>query len=420
MTQTLSFGVLLAGRYRLESELGSGGMGTVFRAVDERDGSVVAVKVIKDGADDPELVARFRRERTFMAIDSPHVVRVLDHGDDGGVLFLVMELLRGDTLRARLARSDTVPVREALAIARDVARALVVAHAADVAHRDIKPANIMVLDEQPARAVLLDFGIARSLEPGATLTSTSLVVGTPGYIAPEVAMGGRAYDARADLYSLGIVLYEMLVGAPPFVAANALALAARQASEDPLPPRVREPTVPADVDALVMQLVARNPARRPSGAAAVVDALDALLAGAAPAAVHQEPASGVVDESHYVTVTWDAVARVVRFVRSAQPFATADHVGWGYSVAREAFPVAERADKCLLVDLRRAPLRTEPRFTKIVVAELPALSAGWRKVASLLQTEEGARQLDSLRVRAGTAGRTFLDEDAALAWLLAE
>jgi serine/threonine protein kinase len=415
----LSPGAVLGGRYRLVHELGSGGMGTVYRAVDERTGGEVAVKVIKDGADDPELVARFRRERTFMAIDSPHVVRVLDHGDDDGVLFLVMELLRGENLRARLARSDGLPVDEALAIARDVARALVVAHRGDVAHRDIKPANIMLLDQQPARAVLLDFGIARSLDPGATLTSTSLVVGTPGYIAPEVAMGGRAFDARADLYSLGIVLYEMLVGAPPFVAANALALAARQASEDPLPPRVREPTVPAAVDALAMQLIARNPARRPVDASAVVGAIDALLGGLATLTRGAGPASGIIDANPYVTVTWDEQTRIACFARSAQPFAAAEHVGWGYSVMREAFPGAERADKCLLVDLRRAPMRAEPRFTKIVLAELPLLYAGWRKVASVVKTQEGLRQLEDLRARAGIEGRAFVDEEAALAWLLA-
>ena len=114
-----------------------------------------------------------------------------------------------------------------------------------------------------------------------------------------------------------------------------------------------------------------------------------------------------------------AVARAVRFVRSEEPFAVADNVGWGYLVAREAFPVAERVDKCLLVDLRRAPLRTDPRFTKLVADELPSLCFGWRKVASLLQTIEGARQLKDLRARVGTSGRTFPDEDAALAWLLA-
>jgi len=420
MTQSPLPGALLGGRYRLAAELGSGGMGTVYRAVDERDGGDVAVKVIKAGRDDPELVARFKRERTFMAVDSPHVVRVLDHGDDDGVLYLVMELLRGETLRDRMARVDVVAVREALSIARDVAHALVVAHAAGIAHRDIKPANIMLTGAAPSRAVLLDFGIARSLAPASTMTSTSVVVGTAGYIAPEVAMGGRTYDVRADLYSLGVVLYEMLVGAPPFVAANALALAARQASEDPLSPRVREPTVPADVDALVMRLLSRTPARRPADAAAVVGALDALLTGAQPVLTSELCSDGVVDQNPYFTITWDALARVARYVCSAAPFASVEGVGWGYAVIADAFPLAERADKCLLMDVRQAPMRTEPRFGKIVASELPSLTRGWHKVATLVQTEEGVQQIAALRARVCGRGQTFLDEDAALTWLLSE
>jgi serine/threonine protein kinase len=392
-------------------------MGTVFRAVDEAGGGDVAVKVIKAGLDDPDLVARFRRERVFTALDSPHIVRVLDHGDDDGVLFLVMELLRGETLRTRLFRRE-LAVAEALAIGRDLARALAVAHAAGVAHRDVKPANVILTTDEPSRAVLLDFGIARSLDPSATMTSTSFVVGTAGYIAPEIAMGGRNYDARADLYSLGVVLYEMLVGAPPFVAANALALAARQASEDPLSPRAREPRVPADVDALVMQLVSRTPTRRPASAQAVVAALEALLTGAAPDESSATTSGGVVDQSRWVTIEWDPVARLVRYTRSSEPFAVADDVGRGFSSLRDAFPVAERADKLLLVDLRVGPLRTDPRFVKIALAELPGLQAGWRRVASLVSTEEGARQMASLRERTGLPARVFRDEETALAWLL--
>ena len=394
-------------------------MGTVFRAVDERTGNDVAVKVIKAGDDDPELVARFRRERVFTALSSPHIVHVLDHGDDDGRLYLVMELLRGETLRARLQRGE-LPVAQALSIARDLARALAVAHNAGVAHRDVKPANVMLTDDAPSRTVLLDFGIARSLDPAATMTSTSFVVGTAGYIAPEIAMGGRAYDARADLYSLGVVLYEMLVGAPPFVAANPLALAARQASEDPRSPRAREPSVPAFVDALVMQLVSRTPARRPASADALVTALDALLAGDAPAAMEEVATGGVVDASPYMTIAWEPVARLVRYTRSDVPFAAADDVGRGYSVLREAFPVGERSDKSLLLDLRRAPLRTDPRFVKIALAELPELQAGWRKVANVVQTEEGMRQLSTLVQHAGLPARVFFDEDAALSWLLAD
>jgi serine/threonine protein kinase len=409
---------LLAGRYRLESLLGSGGMGSVFAARDERDGQAVAVKLIKPGLDDVDLAARFRRESGFASLPTPYVVRVLDHGDDNGVLFLVMELLRGETLRDRVLRSDALPVGEALGIARDVARALVVAHGAGVVHRDIKPANIMLVAGDAPRAVLLDFGIARSLDPSATLTSTGVVVGTPGYIAPEVAMGGREFDVRADLYSLGVVLYEMLVGAPPFVAANALALAARQANEDPISPRRREPTVPVDVDAFVMRLVARNPARRPPDAGAVVEAVEALLVGAPPT-LGPASASAFHHTSPFVILSEDPATRVVRFTRTSLPFVTAEDVGQGYSVLRDAFPEVERRERLLLIDLREAPTRTDPRFHKIVAAELPDVYRGWRKSAALLQTAAGARGLEALWARAGLTGMTFLDEQAALDWLRA-
>jgi serine/threonine protein kinase len=420
VTRSPLLGRVLAGRYRLESEIGSGGMGAVYRAVDELSGVVVALKVLKAGSDDPELVARFRREQTFVTVQSPHLVRVLDHGDDDGLLFLVLEYLQGHTLRDRLAQGEALAVQEALTIARDVARALHALHEGGIAHRDIKPANIMLVQEPSPRAVLLDFGIARSLDPGATMTTASFVVGTAGYIAPEISLGGRAYESRADLYSLGVVLYEMLVGAPPFVAANALALAARQASEDPHPPRVREPSVPVDVDRLVMRLLARNPARRPAEARQVVMVLDAFLAGTTPEGLSGDVVDGLIDANPYYTITWDKTAQVVCFTRTETPFAHSEDVGWGYSVAREAFSLAERQDQSLLMDLRRAPLRAEPRFTKIVIAEMPGLYAGWKKVATLVRSQEGLAQVDQLRSRAGVVGRSFVDESAALAWLMSE
>ncbi len=423
-------GRTLAGRYRLDEELGSGGMGTVYRAVDDTRGEAVAVKVLKMGTADPDVVARFRREQTFSSVSSPHLVRVLDHGDDEGVLFLVLELLRGQSLRERVTSDDPVPVKEALQIARDVACALAELHAIGVAHRDIKPGNIMLVQEPVPRAVVLDFGIARSLDPQATITSTSFIAGTAGYIAPEITMGGRSYDARADLYSLGVVLYEMVVGAPPFVAANALALAARQATEDPLPPRSREPSVPPDVSELVMRLLARNPAKRPASAARVAAKLEALLRGdlltgsgeASAEELDDDDAVGprLIDANQYYTIRFDPVTRVVSFTRTSEPFARSEDVGWGYSVAREAFSIAERANTCLLLDVRQAPLRSEPRFNKIVLAEVPALYAGWRKVATLVQSEAGLRQLDEVRRSAGVYGRSFLDEQAAYAWLLSD
>lgn len=236
MTQAIAIGQVIGGRYRLDALLGSGGMGAVFRCTDLTTGAACALKQIKAGQDDAELVTRFRREAALTAqLHDDHIVKVLDSGEHEGALYLVMEIVAGESLRARLIRSGPMSIADALGVAREITHALAVAHAAHIVHRDVKPANIMLshrADGTP-RAVLLDFGVARSIEHGATMTSSGVFVGTPGYIAPEVAIGGRAFDARSDLYSVGMVLYEMLVGAPPFLAPNPLALTARQASEDP-------------------------------------------------------------------------------------------------------------------------------------------------------------------------------------------
>lgn len=269
------------------------------------------------------------------------------------------------------------------------------------------------------QAVLLDFGIARSNDPGSTMTSTGFVVGTAGYIAPEISLGGRAFDARADLYRLGVVLYEALVGAPPFVAANPFALAARQSSEDPLSPRHREPTVPEDVDELVMRLLARDPMQRPSSAARVVERVAALLRrGTKPLSTAE--GAPLFERNEFLELSFDPMTRIVRYLRTATPFPSADDVGQSYGVVSHTYPAAVREDKALLIDLRAAPLRTDPRFAKIVTAEMPRLLDGWRRVATLVATDEGRQQLAELRARAGLAGDTFLDEDAALAFLLAE
>jgi serine/threonine protein kinase len=434
VTKTTHPGLVIAGRYRVMDTLGSGGMGAVYRAVDRQTGEMVALKVIKpslvsgegdaasDGALRGELEARFRREAELGALRSDHLVRVLDHGDDEGLLYIAMELLDGVTLKQRLL-GGALEVPAALRMARDVVDGLVVAHAAGVVHRDVKPANIMlVADPRPGRggerAVLVDFGIARTVDAGATMTATGQVIGTAGYIAPEVALGGRKHDARADLYAVGVVLYEALVGAPPFVGANAMSIVARQANEDPLPPRARQPNVPDAVDDLVLRLIDRRPARRPADAPVVLAAIGALLAGQRPRdlSVEGEP---LLEGNEYIQFTFDPLARIARFKRTAVPYPSPEDVGHAFTLAREAFPVAERKEKALLMDIRDGPLRTDPRFTAIVAAESHGLQAGWRRVAWLVRTEEGVRQLDMLRQRGGHQNRrVFRDEDAALTYLL--
>ncbi len=215
------------------------------------------------------------------------------------------------------------------------------------------------------------------------------------------------------------MLYEALVGAPPFVAPNAMALMARHASEVPIAPNVREPIVPVAVSDLVMRLMARTPARRLPSAAATMRAIAALLEGrdAAMVTTDDEP---VEEHSEYFGVSFDPATRLVRVTRTPKPFERAEDTAAIYGVMREAYPPSVRADMVLLIDARDAPIRTDPRFAKIVAAELPRLIAGWRRSATLVVTEAGKEQIMEIRRRAGVDPRgVFTDEDAALCYLLA-
>lgn len=415
-------GTLIAARFRVLNLIGSGGMGSVYRCVDVDagpDAPVLAVKVVK--YDDAGLAARFRREMDVMRqLRGEHLVRVVEVGDVDGAQFIAMEFLEGVSLRDRLEAGNPLAVSDALRMARDIARGLASAHEAGVIHRDVKPANILLTqrDDGSTRAVLLDFGIARSLDPAATMTGSGLVIGTAGYIAPEVGIGGRIADARSDLYSLGVVLYEALVGAPPFVAPNSMALMARHASENPIPPHVREPTVPVAVSDFVANLMARDHGRRAASAVATIDALTALLEGRPGVLPTLEP-DAVEERSDFFVVSYEPGVRLVRITRTSKPFERAEDTAAIYTMMRNAYPVTSRGDKALLIDARSAPARTDPRFARIVAAELPGLLAGWRRAASLVQTDEGAEQLRHIRQRAGVdPNGVFQDEQAAIAYLL--
>jgi eukaryotic-like serine/threonine-protein kinase len=252
----------LADRYRLERELGQGGMATVYLARDIRHDREVALKVLR-----PELgkalgAERFLREiRTTAHLTHPHILPLLDSGDAGGTLFYVMPYVEGESLRDRLTREKQLPLDDALAIARDVADALGHAHSHGVIHRDIKPENILL---EAGHAVVADFGIARAVSAagGERLTETGLAVGTPAYMSPEQASASAELDGRSDLYSLGCVLYEMLIGETPYTGPTPMAILARMLSE-PLPriSVVRE-TVPPGVEAAIAKALARTPADR--------------------------------------------------------------------------------------------------------------------------------------------------------------
>ncbi len=265
-------------RYRLERELGRGGMATVYLARDLKHERPVALKVLR-----PELAAalgaeRFLREiRLTAQLHHPHILPLLDSGEAAGLLWYTMPYVEGESLRARLDRQRQLPVQEALQIARNVLAALAYAHSHGVIHRDIKPENILL---DSGEAVVADFGIARAIGAagGEHLTQTGMSVGTPLYMSPEQAGGSRELDARSDLYSLGCVVYEMLAGEPPFTGRTPQAIIARRLSEPPLPVRRLRAAVPAALDQAVARALAREPVDRFPSAAEFGRALGTALA----------------------------------------------------------------------------------------------------------------------------------------------
>jgi serine/threonine-protein kinase len=280
----------LAARYKLERELGEGGMAKVFLAHDLKYDREVAVKVLR-----PELAAevgvtRFLHEiQTAARLHHPHILPLYDSDQAGGLVYYVMPYIKGETLQQRLARERQLPVAEALQIAREVADALSYAHGAKVVHRDIKPANIML---DAGHALVADFGIARAIGEAQTLTSKGGIIGTPTYMSPEQVEGSEHIDGRSDIYSLGCVLFEMLVGQPPFRGSTVTAVIANRLTGPAPSARAFRELVPEAVDAAVRKAMATLPADRFSTAAQFAEALGtpatvAIAVGAAQAMVQE-------------------------------------------------------------------------------------------------------------------------------------
>jgi eukaryotic-like serine/threonine-protein kinase len=274
----------LADRYRIERELGRGGMATVFLAEDLKHHRQVAIKVFRSELTSLLGTGRFVREVEIASkLNHPHILPLYDSGDADGVLYYVMPYIKGDSLRRKLDRERQLSVDGALDVARQVASALGHAHAHDVLHRDIKPENILLHEGE---AMLADFGIA--LASSATveqrLTETGVVIGTPDYMSPEQAMSEKTLDARSDVYSLGCVLYEMLAGEPPYPGPNARARLAKHVMA-PIPAvRRLRAAVPAGVEHALTKALAKDPADRFDSAKAFADALT-VPARARPPAV---------------------------------------------------------------------------------------------------------------------------------------
>ena len=273
--QSLAAGSLLAGRYRILELVGVGGMGMVYRAADEQLGLTVAVKVLRpDLARDRRWLERFKQELVLARqVSHPNVVRIHDLGGEGDLAFLSMDFVPGRPLDDLLTEETRLAPERAVAIARQLALALEAAHRAGVIHRDLKPGNVLVDESGGAlRVAITDFGIARSLS-GPSLTLTGTVLGTLGYLSPEQARG-EDVDGRSDLYALGLLLYEMLTGEPPFTAATEAEMLAQRLTGAPRNLRWPGVDVPPRLRDLVQRLLARDPARRPQSAGEVVQELD--------------------------------------------------------------------------------------------------------------------------------------------------
>jgi serine/threonine protein kinase len=281
-------GMLIAGRYEIREHIATGGMASVFKTWDHRVERIVAIKVLRSlDKHDLRVIERFRREaRAAAALTHPNAVTIYDFVEEGGQYFLVMEYIQGPTLKQLIAQRRRLSIREAFEIASQVCSVLQVAHARGFIHRDIKPQNIMLtwnglppLHQQDLSGglwvKLTDFGIVRVAED-AGLTNSGIVLGTADYLSPEQARG-ETLSASSDLYSLGVVMFEMLAGRPPFVGPTAVSIAMQHASTNPPPLHQFNPTIPPLVEQVVMRALEKEPEDRFHSAQELQQALRACL-----------------------------------------------------------------------------------------------------------------------------------------------
>jgi eukaryotic-like serine/threonine-protein kinase len=274
---------VLGERYEIGGVLGRGGMAEVHRGRDLRLGREVAVKVLRsDLARDPSFQVRFRREAQASAsLNHPAIVAVYDTGEDrtttGATPYIVMEYVEGETLRDVLRREGHLSPERAMSLSADICGALDFSHRNGIVHRDVKPGNVMITPQGTVK--VMDFGIARAVsDSAATMTSTAAVIGTAQYLSPEQARG-ESVDARSDVYSLGCMLYELVTGAPPFTGDSPVAVAYQHVREDPRLPSSINPAIPAELDAILLKAMSKNPANRYQSAAEMRNDLLRALAG---------------------------------------------------------------------------------------------------------------------------------------------
>ncbi|HYC76935.1 MAG TPA: serine/threonine-protein kinase [Planctomycetota bacterium] len=274
------------GAYEIRQKLGEGGMGVVFRAWDAEAGRDVAVKFLRtDGPVDPETISRFKNEgRKYGTLRHPNLVRVYALGKEEGLLYIASEFVEGKNLYQLLVKG-AVPVDRALSIVQDAARGLAVAHGKMFVHRDLKPENIMVRDAD-GQVKVLDFGIAKDLNASIALTVAGHYIGTPAYSAPE-QIRGEPVDRRADIFALGVILYELLTGKVAFGGRNTVEILQRTRREAPTPANKLNAEVSGPVARLIDRMIMKSPAKRPDSCEEVVEEIDRIRA---------QLATGVSDE----------------------------------------------------------------------------------------------------------------------------
>jgi serine/threonine protein kinase len=309
----------LADRYRLERELGAGGMATVYLAADLKHDRKVAIKVLR-----PELAAVIGAERflseikTTANLQHPHILPLFDSGESDGFLYYVMPFIEGETLRDRLTRDKQLTIADAVRIATEVADALEYAHKRGIVHRDIKPENVLLHD---GRALVADFGIALAASKAgeSRMTQTGMSLGTPAYMSPEQAMGEREITGRSDIYALGCMLYEMLSGDPPFTGSTAQAIVARVMTERPRGLVQQRHTIPPHVEAATLTAMEKLPADRFESAGAFAAAL--RDAGFALTGARRRAAGPLVPRRPIAGASWP-------WARSPRPCSRLAAAGW--------------------------------------------------------------------------------------------
>jgi len=296
----------LAGRYRVERELGAGGMATVYLAHDERHGREVAVKVLREDLAASLGAERFHREiRIAAALQHPHILPLYDSGDADGLLYYVMPFVDGVTLRDRLLKEGELPIADAVRILRDIADALAAAHKRGVVHRDLKPENVMLSGRH---ALVTDFGVAKALSESTgrqSLTTIGVALGTPTHMAPEQATADVHLDHRADIYAFGVLAYDLLAGHPPFTGNSPQEVLAAHVTRPAEPVTTRRAAIPAVLSSLVMRCLEKRPADRWQSAEEMIPQLEAAMTpsgGMTPAGTQPIAATRVVERRRVIPI----------------------------------------------------------------------------------------------------------------------